>query len=42
MTFPFVAEAVDSGELALHGLWYNIGEGSVLAYDAAQDSFRDL
>ena len=32
MTFPFVAERVDSGELGLHGLWTDIGEGGLEAY----------
>ncbi len=34
MTFPFVAGAVAQGDLSLHGLWYDIGEGVLEAYDA--------
>ncbi len=39
MTFPFVAEAVEAGDLALHGLWNDIVEGSLESYDAATDTF---
>lgn len=39
MTFPYVDAAVKSGDLALHGLWTDIGEGGLRQYDAAQDAF---
>lgn len=39
MTFPFVAEAVDSDQLSLHGLWHDIGAGGLEAYDSATGSF---
>lgn len=39
MTFPFVRSAVESGELALHGLWNDIGAGGLSQYDAASNSF---
>ncbi len=29
MSFPFVRERVEAGDLSLHGLWHNIGEGSL-------------
>ena len=29
MTFPFVKKAVEDGELSLHGLWTDIGEGGL-------------
>jgi carbonic anhydrase len=29
MTFPFVQDEVKTGRLSLHGLWNDIGEGSV-------------
>lgn len=32
--FPFVKEATDSGHLSLHGLWTDIGEGSLEHYTA--------
>ena len=33
MTFPFVKIAVERGSLSLHGLWTDIGEGTLFAYD---------
>jgi len=29
MTFPFGGQQVNAGELTLHGLWHNIGEGGL-------------
>ena len=42
MTFPFVAAAVDRGDLALHGLWNDIVEGTLEYYDAATDRFISI
>ena len=42
MTFPFVAEAVLAGRLELHGLWKDIRDGSLEAYDGATGSFVPL
>ena len=39
MTFPFVKEAVKSDELTLHGVWNDIGDGSLEGYDAAAEKF---
>lgn len=39
MAFPFVAKAVKEGLLTLHGLWYDIREGTVEYYDAETDGF---
>ena len=39
MTFPFVREAVEKGSLSLHGLWNDIGEGTLEAYDAAHKRY---
>ncbi|MGC9419646.1 MAG: carbonic anhydrase [Rhodovulum sp.] len=39
MSFPFVRDAVEAEELALHGLWNDIGEGVVECYDPASDRF---
>ena len=39
MTFPFVSDRVASGDLSLHGLWHNIGEGGLEAYDPATNAF---
>ena len=30
--FPFVREAVDAGRLSLHGLWVDIGSGTLEHY----------
>lgn len=32
ITFPWIKERVDTGELTLHGLWTDIGEGSLENY----------
>ncbi|TNF19237.1 MAG: carbonic anhydrase [Rhodobacteraceae bacterium] len=42
MTFPFVREKVESGELTLHGLWTGIGEGALEEYTPASDQFRPV
>ena len=42
MTFPFVARAVAAGDLALHGLWNDITEGTLEGYDAASDRFAPI
>ncbi len=42
MTFPFVESAVESDKLMLHGLWTDIGEGSLLSYDPARGEFRNV
>jgi carbonic anhydrase len=39
MTFPFVAAEVASGNLTLHGLWTDTGEGGLQQYDPATRSF---
>lgn len=42
MTFPFVQRAVEEGELSVHGLWNDIGDGSLSQYDAAAGGFVPL
>ncbi len=42
MTFPFVKAAVDDGRLTLHGLWHDIGEGTLEAWDEARRDFVPL
>ncbi|MDW4498310.1 carbonic anhydrase [Sulfitobacter sp. D35] len=42
MTFPFVAEKVDRGELSLHGLWTDIAEGGLEAYHAESGEFAPV
>lgn len=39
MTFPFVAEVVESGSLTLHGLWTDMGEGGLEHFDPARGAF---
>lgn len=42
MTFPFVSEKVEAGDLSLHGLWTEIGEGALEEYDPASNRFRTI
>jgi carbonic anhydrase len=42
LTFPFVKEAVEQETLSLHGLWTDIGEGSLEFYDAKQQVFTPV
>ena len=42
MTFPFVSSAVKAGKLSLHGLWTDIGEGSLMEYDAASGVYKPV
>jgi carbonic anhydrase len=39
MTFPFVAERIKDGTMAMHGLWTDIGEGGLSQYVASTDEF---
>ena len=39
MTFPFVRQAVEDGRLTLHGLWHDIGEGTLEAWDEGRREF---
>ena len=42
MTFPFVRQAVDDGELTLHGLWTDIGEGGLEWWDPKTEAFQAI
>ena len=42
MTFPFVSEAVESGDLALHGVWNDIHDGHLEVYDGATETFSKI
>ena len=42
MTFPFVAEAVEQGQISLHGLWHDIGEGGVEQFNPASGGFDPI
>ena len=39
MTFPFVRERVESGDLALHGVSIDIRSGAMIQYDPANNGF---
>lgn len=39
MTFPFVREKVESGDLSLHGLLHDIGNGTLLQYSSESGKF---
>ena len=40
--FPFIRQAVEDERLALHGLWFDIGEGVLEVYRSETDSFAAL
>ncbi|NCC23076.1 MAG: carbonic anhydrase [Alphaproteobacteria bacterium] len=42
MTFPWVAEAVESGALSLHGWYFDIRSGELQSYDGDSKTFRDV
>ena len=42
MTFPFVTQAVESGQMTVHGLWNDIGEGTLEQYDPLTRSFQPI
>ncbi|KGM50299.1 carbonic anhydrase [Pseudooceanicola atlanticus] len=42
MTFPFVDEAVKKGDLSLHGLWNDIGEGQLEQYLPSEKAFKPI
>ncbi|MFN3972033.1 MAG: carbonic anhydrase [Gemmobacter sp.] len=39
MSFPFVAAEVEAGNLTLHGLWTDTGEGGLEQYDPGRGGF---
>ena len=42
MSFPFVNKAVTDETLSIHGLWNDIGEGSLLQYNAKTNQFEPI
>ena len=42
MTFPYVASAVEAGEMTLHGLWNDIGVGGMEYLDPVSGRFQLL
>ncbi|HAR53085.1 MAG TPA: carbonic anhydrase, partial [Roseovarius nubinhibens] len=42
MKFPFVASEVKEGRLSLHGLWHDIGEGTLEHYLPEKGTFEKV
>ena len=42
MTFPFVRDAVERGELELHGAYFGVAEGSLFVLDREAKEFRGI
>ena len=42
MSFPFVKKAVESENLSLHGIWNDIGEGTLESYSARTGLFSPI
>ncbi len=42
MTFPFVSDAVNGGQLDLHGLWTDIRDGGLEWYDPVSGHFKTV
>lgn len=42
MSFPFVKAAVEAGDLTLHGLWNDTGEGVLECYDPVSGGFQKV
>ena len=42
MTFPWLKERVEAGELTLHGLWTDIGEGGLEHYNPQTSAFQPV
>ncbi len=40
--FPFVREAVESGQMSLHGLWHSIGDGVLKSYNHQSGQFEPV
>ena len=42
VTFPFIRQRVDQGELKLYGWYYDLENGELMQYDPEKDRFYDL
>ena len=42
LEFPFVQEAIASGQLSLHGLWHSIGDGALMAFNSTNGKFEPV
>ena len=41
-TFPFISDLVNSGDLAVHGAWFNISTGELWTLDQTTGEFRQV
>lgn len=39
MGYPWIKSAVDGGELLLHGLYFDMGSGELLYFDAESETY---
>lgn len=42
LTFPWILERVEQGSLTLHGWYFDLDSGELVAYDAAAHAFKPL
>jgi carbonic anhydrase len=42
MTYPYIVEAIEKGELKIHGWWYHVGTGAIEVYNQATKSFSKV
>jgi carbonic anhydrase len=42
MTFPFVKKAVEAGSMSLHGVWINIGDGTLQTITGPDGHFQPV
>ena len=42
MTFPWIRERVEAGELKIHGWYFNLEHGELFDYDSEAEEFRPL
>ena len=42
MSFPFVRAAIEAETMSIHGLWNDIGEGTLLCYDAGTGGWNPV
>ena len=42
LTFPWIRSRVEQGQLVLHGWYFDIDSGELVAYDPVQGSFEPL
>ncbi|MEL6583212.1 MAG: carbonic anhydrase [Pseudomonadota bacterium] len=41
-TYPFVADALEAGRLTIHGVWFEIGTGRMMAFDGEAQAFQPI